>query len=140
MADEGTQLLMAEHIKREKELNLKLRQVEQAMQEPLQKLRKAKAILEKAKTYFNTCLEDIRPLQSDKTLMEGELEMVLEAKRKLKIESRLAEGGGMRPGTQEFVQQMQELVGDPGQAEAAEAEKQLQVEDALAALKQKLGD
>lgn len=139
MSDEGTQLLMAEYIKQEKELNEKLRRVELQMQEPLARLRKAKEVLDKAKAYFDKCLQDVRPLQSDKTLLEGELEMVAENKRKLRIESRLAEGGGMRPGTQALVEQMQQLAGDPGQYAAAQAAKEMKVEDELAALKGKLG-
>jgi len=140
MSDEGTQLLMAEYIKQEKELKEKIRKVELQMQEPLAKLRKAKEVLDKAKAYFDKCLQDVRPLQSEKTLAEGELELVLENKRKIRIESRLAEGGGIRPGTQQFVEQMQQLAGDPGQYEAAQAAKQMKVEDELAALKQKMGD
>ncbi len=139
MADEGTNLLMAEYIKQEKELTEKIRAVDLAMQAPVAKLRKAKQVLDKAKAYFDRCLQEVRPLQSDKTLLEGELELVLENKGKLRVESRLAEGEGMRPGTQQLVQQMQKLAGDPGQAEAAAAAKQLKVEDELAALKSKLG-
>ena len=63
------------------------------------------------------------------------LELITEKKTKLRIEARVAEGGGMRPGTAELVEQMTELAGDPEVYRAQKAVQALDVEDELARLK-----
>jgi hypothetical protein len=78
------------------------------------------------------------PIQSDKMLAEGELELVLEKKSTLRQEARLSEVGGMRPGTQELVQQMRGMVGDPAGFRAEKAVRAVEVESALDALKDKM--
>ena len=130
---------MTEFLLQEKELKEKVRKVMLAMKEPVEKLRKAKAILEKAKAHFANCLAEVKPLQSDKIMLEGELELIEEKKSKLRQEARFAESGGIRPGTQALVDQMHELVGDPEQAKVREEIKAAQVDDALAAMKAQLG-
>jgi chromosome segregation ATPase len=130
--------MMSELLLEEKELNEKLRAVEKAMQEPLVKLRKAKVVLDKAKAYFDQCLAEVRPLQSDKTLLEGELEIIAGKKSKLRQEARMMDSPGMRPGTQELVTQMKEIVGDPADFRADKASKAMAADQALAELKAKM--
>ncbi len=141
MADEGSQLEMAEYILQEKELKAKLAVVQQKLQAPVAKLKKAKMILAKAQAAYDAALAEVKPLLSDKTLLEGELEILEGKKSRLRQEARFAEGGGgaLRPGTQEFVQQMSDLVGDPAELEAKKAAKEMAADQALAALKAEMG-
>lgn len=140
MSDEGTQLEMTELVLEGKELQAKLAVLEQRLAEPMMRLAKAKQLLTRAKAAYEVCLEEVRPLRSDKILLEGELERVEEAKSKLRVESRVAEGGGIRPGTAAFVEQMSEAVGSPEEIALKKANKEAEVDVALAALKAQLGD
>lgn len=138
MADEGSRLEMTELVLQEKELRAKLEALEEALREPEAKLEKAKAILLKAKAAYEEAAEVVRPLRSEKVLAEGELELVLEKKAKVRQAARMLEAGGIRPGTAELVEGMNRLAGDPEEASLKKAAKELDVEDALAALKKKL--
>ena len=140
MSDEGTQLEMTEYILMEKELRAKIEALEARLVEPEARLDKAKALLLKAKAAFEGILEEVRPLRSDKILLEGELESVLEKKAQLRIEARVAEGGGIRPGTSQLVEQMNEIAGDPEEARIKREAQALDVDAALAALKADMGE
>ncbi len=140
MIDEGSQLEMTELVLEEKEIKAKLGVLDQRLAEPERRLLKAKQLLLKAKSAYESILEEVRPLRSDKILLEGELERVHEAKSKLRVEARLLEGGGVRPGTQAFVDQMNEVAGDPEDARIAKAADELDLDAALAALKQRSRD
>ena len=65
MADEGSQLIMTELLLQEKELKEKVAALEKAMQAPVIKLRKAKAIMDKAKAHFDQCAAEVRPSDTD---------------------------------------------------------------------------
>ena len=81
-----------------------------------------------------------KPLQSDKILLEGELELLMDKKRELRRDARLREGGGIRPGTQALVEQMTEIAGDPEEHRLSKAAKAADIENELAALKAKMDD
>jgi chromosome segregation ATPase len=131
--EEGFRLEMAEYIRQENELKAKLTILAEKMQKPEEKLAKAKEIVLKAKAAYDAILAELTPLRSDKTLWEGELEMVEEKKSKLRQEAMYARGGGggMRPGTTQFVEQMNAIAGD---AETAAMKKEVAAADAAAAL------
>jgi len=139
--DEGFRLEMAEHIKREQELRAKLGVINEKMKEPEEKLAKARMILLKAKEVYEKYLEELTPLRSDKTLIEGELQMIEEAKSKLRQEALYARGGGggMRPGTTAFVEQMNQIAGDPAEAQMKKEVRAADAAAALEALKKKMG-
>lgn len=138
--EEGFRMEMAEYIRQENELKAKLTILVDKMQKPEEKLAKAKEILLKAKAAYEHILAELTPLRSDRTLIEGELTMLEEKKSKLRQEALFARsGGGMRPGTEAFVAQMNELAGD---AETANMKKEVAAADAqsaLAELKRKMG-
>lgn len=138
--EEGFRLEMAEHIKQEQELKAKLGVLLENLKKPEERLAKAKEILLKAKAAYEQILAEVTPLRSDKALIEGELQLIEEKKSKLRQEALYARGGaGMRPGTQAFVEQMNELAGD---AETAQMKKEVAAADAAAALeelKRKMG-
>ena len=137
--EEGFRIEMAEYIREEKELQVKLGVIEHNLEAPLAKLDKAKAILLKAKTHYEACLAEVQPLRSEQTLLQGELELVREKKSKLRREALLARGNpGQRPGTQALVEQMNELAGDPEEARTKDAVKALDTASALEALKQRM--
>ncbi|MFT7581019.1 MAG: multidrug resistance efflux pump [Myxococcota bacterium] len=139
--EEGFRMEMAEYVREEKELKAKLGVIEHNLEKPMQKLLKAKAIVEKAKAAYAQMLAEVKPLHSDKVLLEGELELLSEKKSKLRTEAMRARGGpGMRAGTTAFVEQMEELGGDAATAEMKEAIKDADAEAALAALKKKMGE
>jgi len=137
--EEGFRLEMAECIKQEQELKAKLAVLVEAMRRPEEKLAKAKAILLKAKAAYEQILAELTPMRSDKTLLEGELQLLEEQKAKLRQEAMLARGRGVRPGTTAFVEQLNELAGD---AETAQMKKEVAAADAATALeelKKKMG-
>jgi len=138
--EEGFRLEMAELIKQEQELKVKLGVLEENLKRPEERLAKAKEILLKAKAAYEQILADVTPLRSDKTLIEGELQLIEEKKSALRQEALYARGGGgMRPGTQAFVEQMNQLAGD---AETAQMRKEVAAADAATALeelKKKMG-
>jgi hypothetical protein len=136
--NEGDPLEMTEYILQEKELEGKIRKLVQQMQEPVARLKRAKAILGKAQAAFDAQLAVCKPLQSDKMLLEGELELLLEKKSDLRREARLRQGGGIRPGTQALVEQMTKLGGDPEEARLTKETVAADVEAELAALKKSL--
>jgi len=138
--EEGFRLEMAEHIRQENELKAKLAILEQQLEGPEAKLDKAKQILLKAKAHFEQCLEEVRPLRSDKTMIEGELQLIEEKKSKLRQEAAFARGGGgIRPGTGQLVEQMNAIAGDADEAAMRKEVKAAAAADALEALKQKMG-
>lgn len=138
--EEGFRLEMAEHIKQEQELKVKLGVIVENLKRPEERLAKAKEILLKAKAAYEQILAEVTPLRSDKALIEGELELIEEKKSKLRQEALYARGGGgMRPGTTAFVEQMNQLAGD---AETAQMKKEVAAADAATALeelKKKMG-
>lgn len=137
--EEGFRLEMAEHIRQENELKAKLAILEDQMKKPEEKLAKAKEILLKAKAAYEHILAELQPLRSDKTLIEGELQMIEEKKSKLRQEALYARGGaGMRPGTEAFVNQMNELAGDAATAQMKKEVAQADAAAALEALKKKM--
>lgn len=140
MIDEGSQLEMTELVLQEKEIAAKLAVLDQRLAEPETRLAQAKQLLLRAKAAYESILEEVRPLRSDQILLQGELERVQEAKSKLRVEARVLAGGGIRPGTQAFVEQMNEVAGDPEEARIAKATRELDLDAALAALKQRSGD
>ena len=95
MADEGSKLEMTELILEEKELEAKLAVVEQKLEAPMARLKKAKEIYDKAKAALEGAIDEVKPLKSEKTLIEGELELLAEKKSKLRQEVRLQEAGGL---------------------------------------------
>jgi hypothetical protein len=138
--NEGTQLLLSELILQENDLKAKLAAIDQRLAEPEQRLARAKAILLKAKAAYEAVLEEVKPLRSDKILLEGDLEQILQKKSQVRMENRLEEGGGIRPGTQEFVEQMNQLAGNPEERRAKKAAKELELDQMLAALKAQAGE
>jgi hypothetical protein len=138
VADEGSQIEMTELVLQEKEARAKLEAIEAALVEPEQRLEKAKALLLKAKAAYEGCLEAVKPLRSDKILVEGDLELIEDKKREVRMQARMIAGGGIRPGTQEAVEALQELAGDPAEAKLRQATKDAATEQALAALKAKI--
>ena len=139
MADEGSTQLMAELVMMEKEEEAKLAQVQAQLDVQEPRLAKARELLVKAKANYDQVKALIEPLQSDKILIEGELEALAQKKSDCRVQARRVEVGGIRPGTAEFVERMNEVAGDPEVAKAKEAAKALHVEAELAALKAKLG-
>ncbi len=136
--DEGSAAVMTEYVLEEKRLRAKLGVLEQQLVEPEARLDKAKAILLKAKAAYEQALEVVKPLRSDKTLLEGELQLLEEKKQKLRMEMRMQEAGQIRPGTSEFVEQMSQLVGSPEELALRKATKDAEADEALARLKGKM--
>ena len=138
--EEGYRLEMAEYLKMEQELNAKLAILVDRLKVPEERLEKAKQILLKAKAACEQILEEIRPLRSDKTLIEGELQLLGEKKATLKHDALMARGGaGMRAGTTAFVEQMNQLAGDPAEASMKKEVAQADAAAALAELKKRMG-
>ena len=135
MATDGDRGLMAQYILEEKRLTAAIDDLNAQLLEPTQKLERTREVLLRAKAAYDQAKAVVGSLESDRTLLEGELELITEKKTKLRIEARVAEGGGMRPGTAEFVEQMTELAGDPEVYRAQKAVQALDVEDELARLK-----
>ena len=135
MATDGDRGLMAQYILEEKRLTAAIDDLNAQLLEPTQKLERTREVLLRAKAAYDQAKAVVGSLESDRTLLEGELELITEKKTKLRIEARVAEGGGMRPGIAELVEQMTELAGDPEVYRAQKAVQALDVEDELARLK-----
>ena len=134
MADEGSLLEMTELVMMEKELNDKLEAIRPHLEHHRPRLAKAKEVILKAKAKYDEIKAVLEPYESERIMIEGELAQLEDKKRQCRIQSRLLEGG-IRPGTQAFVDQMHALVGDPEEARAKEAADALDIEAQLAALK-----
>lgn len=139
MADEGSEALMAELVMMEKEEQAKLAEVQAQLDIHEPRLAKARELILKAKAKYDEVKALVDPLQSDKILIQGELASIAQKKSECRMEARRIEVGGIRPGTQEFVEHMNELAGDPEVAKAKAEVKAIDVEAELAALKAKLG-
>lgn len=139
--EEGFRMEMAEYIRQENELKAKLGVLAEQMKGPEDKLARARAILLKAKAAYEQILEELTPMRSDKTLFEGELTMVEEKKSKLRQDALFQRGGGggMRPGTEALVEQMNQLGGDAEEAKMRKEVAAANAAEALAALKAKMG-
>jgi len=137
--EEGFRLEMAEHIRQENELKTKLAILEQKLEAPMAKLEKAKQIVLKAKAALEQCLEDVRPLRSDRELVLGELQLIEEKKSKLRQDAAYARGPATRVGTGAFVEQMNELGGDRAESDMRKEVKAAGAAEALEALKKKMG-
>lgn len=138
MADEGSEALMAELVMREKEETAKLASVQAELDIHEARLAKARAVILKAKAKYDEIKAVVDPLQSDKILIQGELDALAQQKAECRMEARRIEVGGMRPGTQEFVEEMNKVAGDPEVAKAKAEAKALDIEAELAAMKAKL--
>ncbi len=138
MADEGSQALMAELVLMEKEEQAKLAAVQAQLDAELPRLAKAREVVLKAKAKYDEIKALVDPLESDKILIQGELDLIAQKKSECRVEARRIEAGGIRPGTAEFVEQMNEIAGDPEVARAKAEAQALDVEAELAAMKAKL--
>lgn len=138
MADEGSERLMAELLLMEKEEGAKLAVIQAQLDEHEPRLQKARELVLKAKAKFDEVRAVVDPLRSDKILIEGELEAIARKKAECRMEARRIEVGGIRPGTAEFVDELQELAGDPEVYKAEKEAKALDVEAELAALKARM--
>ena len=139
MIDEGSKEIMTELILKEKELEEKIASLDAQLVTPLKRLEKAKALLLKAKHAYETILADVQPLKSEKILLQGELASILEKKSAARIEARKIEVGGIRPGTAEFVEQLNEMAGDAETARMREETERAKAEGDLADLKERMG-
>jgi hypothetical protein len=139
MADEGSTELMAELVMMEKEEEAKLATIQAQLDVHEPRLAKARELILKAKAKYDEVKVVVAPLQSDKILIQGELDAIAQKKADCRMEARRVEVGGIRPGTAEFVEHMNEIAGDPEVAEAKAAAKAISVEAELAALKAKMG-
>jgi hypothetical protein len=139
MADEGSTQLMAELVMMEKEEEAKLAAIQAQLDVHEPRLAKARALIMKAKAKYDEVKVVIDPLESDKILIQGELDALARKKAECRMEARRVEVGGIRPGTAEFVEQLNAVAGDPEVAKAKAADKALSVEAELAALKAKMG-
>ena len=135
MATEGDRGLMAQYILEEKRLTAAIADLNDRLKVPNEKLERAREILLKAKAAYDQAKGAVESLESDRTLVEGELDLVLEKKSKLRVEAAVAQGGGIRPGTAELVEQMSELAGDAEAYRAKKAVDALDVDAELARLK-----
>jgi hypothetical protein len=139
MADEGSTELMAELVMMEKEEEAKLAAIQAQLDVHEPRLAKARELILKAKAKYDEVKVVVAPLQSDKILIQGELDAIAQKKADCRMEARRVEVGGIRPGTAEFVAHMNEIAGDPEVAEAKAAAKAINVDAELAALKAKMG-
>ena len=135
MATEGDRGLMAQYILEEKRLTAAIADLNDRLKVPNEKLARAREILLKAKASYDQAKGAVESLESDRTLVEGELDLVLEKKSKLRVEAAVAQGGGIRPGTAELVEQMSELAGDAEAYRAKKAVDALDIDAELARLK-----
>ncbi len=138
MADEGSKDLMAELVLMEKEEAARLAAVQAQLDLEAPRLAKARALVLKAKAKYDEINAIVAPLESDKTLIQGELDLIAQKKAECRMEARRIEVGGIRPGTAEFVEHMNKVAGDPEVAKAKAAAKALDVETELAAMKARL--
>jgi hypothetical protein len=135
MVSDGDQALMAEYILEEKRLSAALDALDERLEAPLGKLERARSLLLKAKGAYDQAKSAVDALESDRVLLEGEIAQLVEKKSKLRVEARVAEGGGVRPGTAAFVEQLDELAGDKAEFQLNKRTKALDVEAELERLK-----
>jgi hypothetical protein len=135
MATDGDRALMAEYIKEEKRLGAAMDEVNGRLEAPREKLERSREVLMRAKSAFDQAKAAVEALESDRILLEGELDLVREKKSRLRVEAQVAEGGGIRPGTAELAEQMDELAGDAETYRVKQETQALDVEDELARLK-----
>ena len=135
MADEGSTALMAELVLMEKEEQAKLDAIQAELDVHTPRLAKARELVLKAKAKYDEIKAVVDPLESDKILIQGELADIARKKSECRIEARRIEGGGIRPGTAEFVEQLNEVAGDPEVARAKAEAQAVDVEAQLAAMK-----
>lgn len=136
---EALRLEMAELLKEEREVREKLELTLRHLEGPKAKLEKAKAILLKAKAAYEGILAEVKPLESDKLLFEGELQLLQEKKLALRKEARMeAGGGGAKSQAQELLLQMKDMGLDPAEKQASDEAKKAAAEEALRALKAKI--
>ena len=129
---------MAELVLMEKEEQAKLAALQAQLDVHEPRLQRARELVLKAKAKFDEVKAVVEPLRSDKIMVEGELSLLAERKSECRMEARRIEVGGLRPGTQEFVEQLQAVAGDPEEARQKAEVKALDVEAELAALKAKM--
>ena len=135
MATDGDRAVMAEYIKEEKRLQALVDDLNAQLVAPTEKLERSKELLVKAKAAYDQAKGVVDGLVSDRTLLEGDLDLIRQKKSQLRVEARVAEGGGIRPGTMEFAEQMDELAGDAGSYRVKKEAQALDVEAELARLK-----
>ena len=135
MSTEGDRGLMAQYILEEKRLGAAIEDLNDRLRAPSEKLARARELLLKAKAAYDQSKGVVESLESDRSLIEGDLELVLEKKSKLRVESQVAQGGGIRPGTAELVEQMGALAGDAQTYRAEKAIQALDVQSELERLK-----
>jgi hypothetical protein len=135
MATDGDRALMAEYIKEEKRLSAAIGDVNTRLEAPNEKLQRSREVLKRAKSAFDQAKAAVDGLVSDRILLEGDLDRIREKKSHLRVEARVAEGGGIRPGTAELVEQMDELAGDADTYRVTKEAQALDVEEDLARLK-----
>jgi len=131
---------MAEYIKEEKRLTAAMEELDGKLVAPNEKLDRARGLLLKAKSAYDQAKGAVDAIVSDRILLEGELSMIREKKSKLRVEARVAEVGGVRPGTADLVEQMDELAGDRETYRVEQESIALDVEAELAKLKASMGD
>lgn len=139
MADEGTVLLMAELIKEDKRLQEELARAESALEAPRRRLEEAQALLNQAQTTFAQVKDALDRREAQKTMIEAQIRENEAEKSRLRVENRVAEGGGLRPGTAAFVEQMQELTGDDTEVAMDKAQQEAEIDAELQAMKAALG-
>ena len=140
MSEDGFELEMTELVLEEKEIRKKIKDLEALLSGPETQLIKAEDLLRKAQAAHQRAEDEVKPLRSDKILLEGELERLEEKKAKCRVDSALARGKGVRPGTQDFVEQMQAMTGDPEENKLKAKTKELDLDAALAELKGQIGE
>jgi hypothetical protein len=139
MADEGTVLLMAELLKEEKRLQEELSRAEAGMEAPMKRLQEAKALVAQAQATQAQAQDALARHQAQKGMIEEKIKENEAKKSQLRVENRVAQGGGLRPGTAEFVEQMQEITGDDTEVALENAQKQADIDAELKAMKAALG-
>ena len=139
MADEGTVLLMAELLKEGKRLEEELQRADAALEVPQKRLEEAERLLAQAQTMVAQSRDALARRQAQKEMIQQQIAANEAKKSDLRVENRVAEGGGRRPGTSEFVQQMQELTGDDTEVALDKAQKTAEIDAELKAMKAALG-
>ena len=139
MADEGTVLLMAELLKEGKRLEEELQRAHEALEAPQRRLEEAQRLLTQAQSTVVQAKEALTRRQAQEEMIQQQIAANEAKKSELRVENRVAEGGGLRPGTAAFVQQMQDLTGDDTEVALDKAQKAAEVDAELKAMKAALG-
>lgn len=131
---------MAVYVRDENELKVKLGLVEEKLKGPEEKLAKAKELVLKAKAAYDQILEQVQPLRSEKTLLEGEIQIIQEKKSELRHQAQIERGGGAaKPGAELLLEQMKQMGADPLEAQMKRETAQAEANAALEGLKTKMG-